>query len=502
MLSDDGMTTRKSTKSTALAPAKAGRAGLTAAQATFDISAATAKFPDPDEMLRKAGMTRALLRPLEADEEVSQCLETRREALVAVPWRLEPQEDPNHDWVQAEIAPVFETLIRSCFNAVPYGYSVSEVVYGDKEDGTFGIASLMEKPFEWFEPKADGTLIYRSSQLGDIVGDPLKYLVTIRSPSYRQPYGEALFTRIYWTVFFKIHGRKFWAKFLERFGEPLLIGQVADQEKFVSDVLALGLAAGLPVQPGDQVSHVAVSQAGEFDRFDQNLVMTIQKVILGQTLTSQMSSSGGSFAAAQIHNQVRMDKRNADIRLCAGTIQRLIDNLLTLNGMPLGIKFVMADGTGLEMERAQRDALMVEKGILKLTKAYILDRYDYKEGDFVMAEEGDALDEPTETPTEPVKKAAASSPAKKVALAYLPAQEPFTRKQQVIEDGVEGVLATIESPISDEAVRSAVMAATSPEDLEERLAILLRDANLDQFNEVYARAAFAADIIGYAHAAE
>jgi len=487
------MTTRKKTTPTKPGgkAAPASRAGLNVAQATFDIASATAKFPDPDEMLRKAGLTRALLRPLESDEEVSQCLETRREALISVPWRLEPNEDPNHDWLQAEIEAVFEPLMRSCFNAVPYGYSVSEVVYGDKEDGKFGIISLMEKPFEWFEPKADGTLIYRSSRFGDIEGDPLKYLVTVRSPSYRQPYGEALFTRLYWTVFFKVHGRKFWAKFLERFGEPLLIGQVADQEKFVGDVLALGLAAGLPVQPGDQVSHVAVTQAGEFDRFDQNLVTTIQKVILGQTLTSQMSSSGGSFAAAQVHNQVRMDKRNADIRLCAGTIQKLINNLLTLNGMPLGIKFVMSDGTGLEADRAARDGLMVEKGILKLTKDYILDRYDYKEGDFVMAGDPPKPGEP-----EP------ATPPKKVAMAALTMAPKFTSKQQVIEDGVVNALEAVESPISDDDMRRVVMAATSPEDLEGRLAILLRDADLERFREAHARAVFAAGIIGYAHATE
>jgi phage gp29-like protein len=489
------MTTRKKTTSqpspAKSAPANKGTGGLNIEQAIYDIASATSKFPDPDDMLRKAGMTRALLRPLESDEEVSQCLETRREALVSTPWRLEPQEDPNHEWLHAEIERVIETLIRSCFNAVPYGYSVSEAVYEQKEDGKFGIKFISEKPFEWFEPKADGSLIYRSSK-GDVICDPRKYLVTVRSPTYRQPYGEALFTRLYWTVFFKIHGRKFWAKFLERFGEPLLIGQVADQEKFVSDVVSLGLAAGLPVQPGDQVSHIAVSQAGEFDRFDSNLVTTIQKVVLGQTLTSQMSSSGGSFAAAQVHNQVRMDKRNSDIRLTKGTVQKLINTLLELNGLPLGMKFVMADDTGIEMDRATRDALLVEKGVIKLTKSYILDRYDFRDDDIIVVDSDAAVDTPVDTPPEPKK-----TNAKMAATGATPR---FTSNQMVIEDAVSEAMRNAQQPISNDVLQSAIFAATSPEDLEERLAILLRDIDIDSFREVYERAIFAADLIGYAHA--
>jgi phage gp29-like protein len=489
------MTTRKKTTSQPSpakgAPANKGTGGLNIEQAVYDIASATAKFPDPDEMLRKAGMTRALLRPLESDEEVSQCLETRREALVNTPWRIEPQEDPNHDWVHAEIDRVIDTLVRSCFNAVPYGYSVSEVVYEPKEDGKFGIKFLSEKPFEWFEPKADGSLIYRSSK-GDIICDPRKYLVTVRSPTYRQPYGEALFTRIYWTVFFKIHGRKFWAKFLERFGEPLLIGQVADQEKFVSDVLSLGLAAGLPVQPGDNVSHIAVSQAGEFDRFDANLVTTIQKVILGQTLTSQMSAAGGSFAAAQVHNQVRMDKRNSDIRLVKNAVQKLINTLLELNNLPIGMKFVMADDTGIEMDRATRDALLVEKGVIKLTKNYILDRYDYREEDIIVVDSEEPVDAPQDATPAPKKE--------KVKMSATKDAPKFTANQMVIEDAVSEAMQNARQPIPNDVLQAAIFAATSPEDLEERLAILLRDIDLDDFREIHERAIFAADLIGYAHA--
>ena len=46
--------------------------------------------PDPDLMLQKAGIQRQHLRFLELDDEVAQCVETRKDAVIGTPWRLEP----------------------------------------------------------------------------------------------------------------------------------------------------------------------------------------------------------------------------------------------------------------------------------------------------------------------------------------------------------------------------------------------------------------------------
>ena len=45
---------------------------------------------DPDETLRKLGMNRTHLRALEGDDEISAAMDTRREAVIATAWRLEP----------------------------------------------------------------------------------------------------------------------------------------------------------------------------------------------------------------------------------------------------------------------------------------------------------------------------------------------------------------------------------------------------------------------------
>jgi len=65
------------------------------------------QFPDVDEVLVKAGLNRANLRTLEADDEVSQCIETRRDALISTPWRLEPQQSRASQWLSEQLAPSF-----------------------------------------------------------------------------------------------------------------------------------------------------------------------------------------------------------------------------------------------------------------------------------------------------------------------------------------------------------------------------------------------------------
>jgi len=457
-------------------------------EAVYALSTWINRFPDLDTVLVKAGLTRASLRVLEYDDEVAQCIDTRREALIATPWRIEPQASRSAKRLNEMLAPHIETLLRGAFNALLYGYSVQEVVYNQGSKG-IGIESISEKPLEWFYLSPSGILVYRPLTGIDIQCDPQKYLLTRRQPSYRMPYGEALLSRLYWTVFFRGHGKKFWAKFLERFGEPLLIGKVADQAKFVQDIATLGIAAALPVQEGDSVDAITVTQSGEFERFDSMLSKSIQKMILGQTLTSDVGKSG-SFAAAKVHDQVRLDKRNADMRLVSTTVQTLIDNLCALNGWGAPPSFTMADNTGLEQDRATRDALLVEKGVLKLTEAYLLDRYDFRPGDFeiVAAPTAPAVPDVLPVPTDPpamFSRATAST---------------FTAAQTVIENGISETIGQLNAPMTGEDLKQAILSAHSPADLEDRLGVLLQKADRTHFNEVMSRALFAADVIGYVHA--
>ncbi|PWF33043.1 hypothetical protein DBB30_29210, partial [Yersinia pestis] len=98
------------------------------------------------------------------------------------------------------------------------------------ENGRFTLNGIQVKPLEWFEPKNNGELIYREPQANTEINVfqkwPLKFFLTRRKPSFKQPYGDPLLSKLYWLWFFRTESTKFWVKFLERFGSPLLVGKV------------------------------------------------------------------------------------------------------------------------------------------------------------------------------------------------------------------------------------------------------------------------------------
>ena len=467
---------------------------LTQQQATMErMFYMLSTLPDPDEALRRAGIQRHHLRAVEMDDEITAALDTRREAVVGTPWHLEGGTARWRAELQAELAPHIESLLRGAFSAVPYGYSVMEVVYVNRPDGRAGIASVSEKPLEWFIPASDGLNVRLREPGGSFEGvpvDPRKFLLTVRQGSLRNPYGEALLSRAYWPWFFRQNGWQYWMRWLERFGTPLLLGKTSGDPQALAENLAAALSgSALAVGATDEVTAVGPGTGtGHFEALDAVICRRIQKLILGQTLTTD-ASSGGSYSAAKIADTVRMDRRNADLRLVSLTVQRLLNALWEFNGRSGEVpRFVMADDSGLEAARAARDAILVEKVGVRLSPEYIAERYDLDPGEFTMADPQPQAQPPGSPP-----EAEPTPPAK------FAAGQALTPVQQGIEDGLAD-LQTME-PIPPELVRAAVLAARDEADLRVRLAALVPLAD-PRFQETLERASYAAAVLGYVAADE
>lgn len=459
---------------------------------------------DPDEVLARAGLTRASLRALEYDDEIGTALETRLAAVTGTPWRLEPGEGAATEYVWAQLDQHVEELITGAWAALPYGYSVIEAVY-ERDGARVAWARLEEKPFEWFRPTRTGELRYfpddgRGSVEGVAVNTDYKFFLTRRRPSYRNPRGEALLSRLYWPWFFRTNGWKFWARFLERFGSPLLLGKTAGDPQQMADALALAVQSAVAaVGQDDDVQAISPDKAGDaFDLFNDAVNRRIQRVVLGQTLTSDVTK-GGSYAASKVHDLVRQDRTKADREMVGATIQRAIDALARLN-FP-GQKppeFVWETDQGLETERAERDATLVKAGILELTEDYLLRVYDFEAGDFVIPESrglGGLFTRP---------RPAGKPGSGKGQFADRPrgGRRRFTDAQEAVEELLAEAGDAAGLPIPPEAMRQAIREARDPEDLQERLAVLLAEADPEVFAAVLERAIFAADVLGYTAAEE
>lgn len=524
------------------------------------------RFPDPDEVLRQAGISRRQLSVLMTDDEVYQAFDTRRDAVLGTPLRLELRAQPTKpkakdavpassdkagiegdDFAQFlidQLASIKTVGVPGIWSAVPYGYSVVEAVYTNpddplerREDGRIGLKTFLEKPFWWFEPKADGTLRYypddgSAGEEGVLCDQQFKFFLTRRRPTYLNPFGEALLSRLYWPWFFRYNGWKFWSKFVERFGSPLLVGKSGNPTAMVNALLIAHSQAAVGIGPEDEISAVGgagTAGAGDaFDKFETASIRRIQKVVLGQTLTSGTDGGSGNRALGKVHETVRRDKLDSDLELLTPTLQRLVDALCVLNGKSAGTYTAFyADDTGLESERATRDAALVGTGQLKFTKAYYINNYDFRDDDILVDEtppvpalsHGDtqvvdangndpATGKPPVPPdakTPPLSKS--KTPASRVmqaleAFSHSTRTTRFTHQQNIVEDLADEALAAAGKPIAAEVIRSAVFAATDPADLEQRLFALVGEDTLDaeQFRAVLETALFTADVLGYVHA--
>jgi hypothetical protein len=105
-------------------------------------------------------------------------------------------------------------------------------------------------------PLRDGTLWFRRvfnviipSAIPAISGLPLnaeqvdttfKFLLTKHKPTWANPRGKALLAYLFWPWFFRKATWQFWMQFLERNGQPLLVGTGNDPAQ-IAEQLALAV---------------------------------------------------------------------------------------------------------------------------------------------------------------------------------------------------------------------------------------------------------------------
>lgn len=442
------------------------------------------KAADVDETLMKAGIQRHRLSVLLDDDEIGQAAETRLDALLGVPYRLEPNDTPEAELLNQELNEWFVELAASAHSALFFGYSVQEAVY-EQKDTHIGLQWIGEKPMEWFEPKNDGRLIYRSeSGYEGEVDQTIKFFLTRRKSSYKQPYGKALLASLYWLFFFKQNGFKFWAKFLERHGTPILLGKVKDGDD--DDIQAMNNAllsahaqSVISIDSEDDVSIVGVAQgtAGQsFDTFNTEIKRQIQKLILGQTLTSGTDGTG-SRALGEVHENVRKDKLKSDIRMITPTIQAVIDALCALNQWPKH-RIIIGDEKSLETDKAERDVKLKNAGA-NLTPQYFQREYGLLDGDIAETQE--------QTP-----KTFSAIP--KRAFSFKADMQGIDPNQQEVDDMVDGIDKTL---FSESELLKVVESVKDISELQEKLYGLMASESVEKFNATMARALYLFDVIGY-----
>ncbi len=475
-------------KKTKTETAKPQSKGLMTSVAVENLAFTMGRAADVDEVLRQAGLSRQRLSVLMTDDEISQAMETRLDAVLNAPWRFIEDHGEQTIFLKELFTKWHFEIVSGAWEACPYGYSVLEANYKIDENNRFTLADIMVKPLEWFEPKNNGELIFRKPQSSTEVNVfktyPLKFFLTRRKPSFKQPYGEALLTKLYWIWFFKAGSMKFWAKFLERFGSPLLVGKSKNTDAMVQALIGAHAQSVVAIDPTEDINTVGTNFSGAgssaFEAFDKVMVRRVQKVVLGQTMTSE-NDGGGSKALGVVHNEVRMDKRNSDLRMISPTVQELIDALCILNGFDKHT-IILGGEQDLNVKVVERDLKLKDLGV-QFNDKYIIETYGIKPEHFKVGVASDI------TPIQQFN----ALPHK--AFSFAATTRKLSPEQQEVEE-LTDAQRNIEL-LSNDQVNELLQKSETPEELAFHLIQLMPEASQSQFTANLERALYAGDVLGY-----
>jgi phage gp29-like protein len=278
----------------------------------------------PDDTPPGGGRT---YRRMLLDPQVKACLNTKKFAVLASGWAVHAASPAPED--QAVAAFVRDALIglrgglldalADVLDALALGVSLVEIVYEPILTGPYrgriGLRALKSKDPSGFtfETDAFANVIALRGVLGQTY-PPDKFLRYSYGALYENPLGQSDLRAAYhpWRV--KQQLLHFWAKYLEKFGLPTVTGSYdtergygAEQQRELLDLIAQVHNESALVLPSDMhVSLLETSRVGTagFLEAVEYLDRAIAKSILGQTLTTDGSGSGATYALGSVHENV------------------------------------------------------------------------------------------------------------------------------------------------------------------------------------------------------
>jgi phage gp29-like protein len=175
--------------------------------------------------------------------------------------------------------------------------------------------------------------------------DPARHIVhrgNFLSRSIRDNYGGQMRAILFWWLL-ATKGRDWWGIFMQKYGNPFLVGYVDTQDKNTVTVLQQNFA--MATQIGGMVvnknAKIEMEQAASGDASSSYRALKdacneeVSKVVVGQVLSSVARNTGMGSGVANLHGEVREDIRQYDVRKLSETLTtQLFAYYLRINGIP------------------------------------------------------------------------------------------------------------------------------------------------------------------------
>ena len=290
----------------------------------------------------------------EKDGHLAAELGKRRRALL-VDWSVVPPDNPtpaekrNAELLAELVGEIadFEDVLFDVTDAIGKGFSCCEIEW--HKPGKYWVPkTITHRPQSWFTVHRGyrQQLRLRSNTTVDgIVGEPLQtfgWITHVHKAKSGYLERTAMFRQLVWPYLFKNYSVGDLAEFLEIYGIPVRIGKypsgASEKEKMTLLRALVGIghnAAGI-IPAGMELDFLdaATGDPKAFELMLNWCERTQSKVILGGTLTSGADGKSSTNALGNVHNEVRKDLRDSDIRQVGSTITRdLLYPLALLNGL-------------------------------------------------------------------------------------------------------------------------------------------------------------------------
>ncbi len=289
------------------------------------------------------------------DDHIKGGLRIRKSKAFSFPWDVVPaDETPQAEEIAAWVGEALERLdiaetAGDLWTAVPMGFGVNEVVWGQRED-RLEIMEINGVHPKFVTQKMEGALIKTTGVEIETWKTPYKFLTMKYDPLFDAPDGLPVLAACYWPYTFKRLGLKFWATLLERFGVPSLAAMIENSsapvavqegtdvetigdisQAIATEMSRLASGGGIVLNNVKDLKVISASGKGEdFELFQTACNNAISVAILGNTMTMD-SQSRGSQALGTVHAQITEDIGKADSRFIARAINQLIRWMVDLN---------------------------------------------------------------------------------------------------------------------------------------------------------------------------
>lgn len=287
----------------------------------------------------------------EKDSHLQSELGKRRNAILTMDWQITPP--PNASAAEQRDAQMIEEILRDatwlddCIfdatDAILKGFSCQEIEW---EQGLVGGLKLIRN-VHWRDPAwfmtpqherntlrlrdgtADGVELAKFGWITHIAKAKTGYLSRI-----------GLVRTLVWPFIYRNYSARDFAEFLEIYGLPLRLGKypegATNNEKntLLRAVMSIGHNAGGIIPRGMEIEFekAAEGNATEFMAMIDWAEKSMSKAILGGTLTSQSDGKTSTNALGNVHNEVRQELRDADLKRLVATLTRdLVYPLYALN---------------------------------------------------------------------------------------------------------------------------------------------------------------------------